>query len=237
MLLAVGCHSMRPTLRLWPWSSFHGTVRFLNTPWGGISHTFTCRHTHDQWWNDTKYIYSGAATSGFRESKQIKFKLISNNRFRVVVREHKNGERVVFINPWWTNEKRAPSQPNISSFSFCVLKYVLSLSQVRAEECVEWLWHIPEGWKARQQNYLPAATCLYSRENKSPFRNVQTVASSEQEAMQKSLKGFHLMSITLPLWPDTLGWWGSTLPVWWINTQNSDLQHSSPVTSLLCLNL
>lgn len=41
-----------------------------------------------------------------------------------------------------------------------------------------------------------------------------TVASSEQDAIQKSLNGFHLMSSTLPLWPEIFGWWGSTLPVW-----------------------
>lgn len=39
---------MRPTLRLWPCSSFNGTVRFFSTPWGGMSHTFTCAQTRTQ---------------------------------------------------------------------------------------------------------------------------------------------------------------------------------------------
>lgn len=62
---------------------------------------------------------------------------------------------------------------------------------------------------------LHAHICAKKKKKKSASHpeNGRTVASSEQEAMQKSLKGFHLTSNTLPLWPDTLGWWGSTLPV------------------------
>lgn len=47
-----------------------------------------------------------------------------------------------------------------------------------------------------------------------------TVASSEHDAIQKSLKGFHLMSSTLPLWPEIFGCRGSTLPV----CENTDTQ-------------
>lgn len=40
-----------------------------------------------------------------------------------------------------------------------------------------------------------------------------TEESSEQEAMMFSWKGFHLISNTLPWWPQTFGWWGSIRPV------------------------
>lgn len=39
-----------------------------------------------------------------------------------------------------------------------------------------------------------------------------TEESSEQEAMMFSWKGFHLISSTLPWWPQTFGWWGSIRP-------------------------
>lgn len=41
MLLAVGCHSISPTRREWPCSSFRGTVMFFKTPCSGISQIFT----------------------------------------------------------------------------------------------------------------------------------------------------------------------------------------------------
>lgn len=45
------------------------------------------------------------------------------------------------------------------------------------------------------------------------FVEISTVQSSEQDAMTLSLKGFHLMSKTGPLWPVTLLALKSSLPV------------------------
>ena len=44
-------------------------------------------------------------------------------------------------------------------------------------------------------------------------QKIQTVASSEAEAIILSSNGFHLSSITGPVWPATFGTWPSTRPV------------------------
>lgn len=87
------------------------------------------------------------------------------------------------------------------------------------------MWGMTSSSFLKAIKWSPCCNMLKSHENDNTSVNltenglcvrsgVQTVASSEQEAMQQSLKGFHLMSNTLPLWPDTRGCWGSTLPVW-----------------------
>lgn len=53
--------------------------------------------------------------------------------------------------------------------------------------------------------HLPAPQAHSSRDREPPHALTLTVVSSEPEAISKSLKGFHLMSKTFPLCPQTLG--------------------------------
>lgn len=180
---------MRPTLRLWPWSSFHGTVMFLYTPWGGISHTLTYKHTQrgPNWRRsvpETNHLSLNPQRTANRERhlKEIAWNCFFSSLSTVICSEHLPGQS------WgmW----------GMTSSSF--------LKAIKWSPCCNML-------KSHENDN----TSVNRTENGLCVRSgVQTVVSSEQEAMQQSLKGFHLMSNTLPLWPDTRGCWGSTLPVW-----------------------
>lgn len=162
MLLAVGCHSMRPTLRLWPWSSFHGVVRFFTKPWGGISHTFTCQQRINT------YIHLGRSAP-FTQKQTFPFTLSQTGG---VIRKK--------CHPGPT--------PEPLLFSLCCVEIYSVLSELRNVWNDSRL--LPKAERRGNKIIclpLHAHICAKKKKKKksaSHPENGRTVASSEQEAMQ-----------------------------------------------------